>query len=128
MKTFKFLSVIATAFLIILSYLMLTVPNPLDQQYDSLVQKIMMEKKFHSEQEALNEFPELKTLKSQIQDIKQMQYDIQQTTQNPMPPKKEESSVLIHQAKKLKLMQKEVYFQMEQILDEITAEKTVVQI
>lgn len=117
MKTIKFFSFIAITFLMALLYLTLTLQNPLDQKYEDLIQGIMDKKEFISENEVLNQYSEIKKLKGQIQDIKQIYYDIQRITQHPIPPEKEESVQLLNQIKKLKTMKENVKFQMNQIAD-----------
>lgn len=115
MKTVKFLSIIAITFLIGLIYLIVTLENPLDQQYNEIVQKIMDEGAFVSEQNVLSQNPELKELKVQIQDIKKMHYHIQQATRHPIPPDEKQSLYLMNQIKKLKIMKEKLQLQVSQL-------------
>ncbi|MFK7810102.1 MAG: hypothetical protein AB8F74_20010 [Saprospiraceae bacterium] len=127
MKTVKILSSIAITFLMALFYIILTVQNPLAQEYNVLVQDIMDKKELISESEVLNQYPEVKKLKGQIQDIYQTYYDIQRITQHPIPPEKEESVQLLSQIKELKTMKGNVNIQIAQISDKIIMDKIVME-
>jgi len=117
MKTIKFISIIAITFLIGLIYLIMTLENPLDQRYNEIVQKMMDEEAFVSEQEVLSQYPELKKLNVQIQNNKKMHYDIQQTTRSLIPLEGGQSLNLMNQLKQLKLMKEEVEIQMKKMKD-----------
>lgn len=116
MKIVKFLLFIAILSLVAIFHLIVNVPNPLDQQYDNFIQEIMEEKGLSSEDEVLNQYPEWRTIKSQIEAIKQMNYEFQQVCQNPMPPQKEQSIELSKQIQEREAMERNVIFKMNQMI------------
>ena len=58
MKTLNIFSITAFIFLAVLIALMLNLRNPMEQQYEALVESIMDEHGFTDETEMLDQFPE----------------------------------------------------------------------
>ena len=114
MKILKITSAFAIVFLISLCYLMVTTPNPLDQQYDSLVHQLMKKKGHTSEQELLNKNQKLVRIKKLIYKIKKEHYRIQEIMSHPIPPSEEESQVLNTKIESVKLWIKEVEIEIKE--------------
>ncbi|MEN0051143.1 MAG: hypothetical protein AAF806_29030 [Bacteroidota bacterium] len=117
MKIVKFLLFIALLSLIVLFYTIFNVPNPLDQQYDDLVQKMMTQNEFDSEYELFVQYPEIEIFKHQIHEIKQMNYELKKACQNPIPPKGEQNFELLNLIQKLKIIKEDVQVQMRRMIE-----------
>lgn len=115
MKIVRLLLITAITILAGLIYLLMTSQNPLDRKYDEMVQRIMEEEGLHTANEVMAQYPELKELKVQIQDIKKMHNDLQQITQHPIPPSEKQSLHLINKMDDLHTRKEEVRFQMDQM-------------
>lgn len=102
MKTLNTFSLTVTFFFTVLIFLMLNIPEPLEQQYDALVKSLMEENEVTDGPEILKQFPELLEFKNQIQAVQEAHYQIQQVTQNPIPPGKRGSLQVLNQIKDLK--------------------------
>lgn len=125
MKTLKIISTLTILFLISLSFLMLTTPNPLDQKYDSLIQKLIDKEGVISEKELVNKYEKLARIKNLIFKIKKEQVRIREIMCHPIPPNEQESQVLKQKINSVKLWLGEVQFEMktwEERMENIMAE------
>lgn len=115
MKTLNIFSLTVTFFFTVLIFLMLNIPEPLEQQYDALVKNLMEENEITDGPEILKQFPELLEFKKQIQAVQEAHYQIQQVTQNPIPSGKERSLQVLNQIKDLKTKRKKLQIEMSQM-------------
>ncbi|MEO1626086.1 MAG: hypothetical protein AAFV25_13085, partial [Bacteroidota bacterium] len=91
-----------------LVYLMISLPNPLDQEYTEMVQLLMEKEQFLTEEEAMSEYPALKDLKTRMQDMAKMRDNIRKVSQHPIPPDQSQSGHLMTQVQELKAVKREM--------------------
>ena len=115
MKTLNIFSLTVTFFFTVLIFLMLNIPDPLEQQYDALVKSLMEENGVTDGSEVLKQLPELLEFKNQIQAIQRTHHQMQQVTQNPIPPGKGGSLLLSNQIKDLKTKREKLQVEMSQM-------------